>query len=73
MLHGLPDPLGQGQGGLGLVLHHVVPAGHDDKHVVNTNTWTINNSCTYSTNTSDIYQTRTNCNKRENIMSLVVL
>ena len=41
VFHGLPYPLGQGQGGLVLVLHQVVPAGHDHEHVVNTNTWKL--------------------------------
>ena len=41
VFHGLPYPLGQGQGGLVLVLHQVVPAGHDHEHVVDTNTWKL--------------------------------
>ena len=38
MLHGEPDPLGQRQPRLGGVLGEVVPARHDDEHVVNPDT-----------------------------------
>ena len=69
VFHGLPDPLGQGQRGLVLVLHQVVPAGHDHEHVVDTNTWKLG---IISVVTQRISDTRTNCNKREDIMSLIV-
>ena len=40
VLHGQSYPLRQGQSQLGLLLHQIVPAGHDHKHVINTNTCT---------------------------------
>ena len=39
VLHGQSHPLCQGQSCLSLVLGQVVPARHDDKHVINANTF----------------------------------